>query len=134
MTSNKPYFIRATYDWLVDNNVTPYILIDAFAPGVKLPDACHIDDDNCVLLNVSPDAVSDLKLGITDIVFLASFNQTVHEIHFPVNAVRALYCLDNGQGMYFDEDESYIDEGLPEIEEKPKSPFKLVKKNTDEAQ
>ena len=49
MTSNKPYFIRATYDWLVDNNVTPYILIDAFAPGVKLPDACHIDDDNCVL-------------------------------------------------------------------------------------
>lgn len=131
MTSNKPYFIQATYTWLVDNHVTPYILLDAFAPGVKLPDACHVDDDNCVLLNVSPDAVSELKLGITDIVFLASFNQTVHEVQFPVQAVKAIYCLDNGQGMYFDEDELYVDEGEPEVVEKPKSPFKLVKKNND---
>ncbi|MEE2769703.1 MAG: ClpXP protease specificity-enhancing factor SspB [Pseudomonadota bacterium] len=140
MTSNKPYLIRAMYDWLVANHVTPYILIDAFAPGVNLPDACHVDDDNCVLLNVSPDAVSELKLGITDIVFLASFNQTVYDVQFPVNAVRAIYCLDNGQGMYFDDDESYLDEGeseglpLPDSSKKNKSPFKLVKKNTDEAQ
>ena len=133
MTSNKPYLIRAIYDWLVDNHVTPYCLIDAFAPGVNLPDACHIDDDNCVLLNVSPDAVSDLKLGITDIVFLASFNQTVYEVQFPVAAVKALYCIDNGEGTYFDDDESYIDEGLSEAKEKPNSPFKLVKKNKKNA-
>lgn len=121
------------YNWLTDNHVTPYLLIDAFAPGVNLPDACHIDDDNCVLLNISADAVSDLKLGITDIVFLASFNQTVYEVQLPVHAIKAIYCQDNGQGMYFDDDDLYIDEGedAPEVQKKPSSPFKLVKKNND---
>ena len=131
MTSNKPYFIRATYEWLVDNNVTPYILLDAFYPGVSLPDACQVDDDHCVLLNVSPDAVNELKLGLTDILFLASFNQTVYQVQFPVNAVKAIYCLDNGQGMYFDEEDFVEGEPEPINKEKSTSPFKLVKKTKD---
>lgn len=134
MTSNKPYFIRATYDWLVDNSVTPYILINAFSPGVNLPDACHIDDDHCVLLNISPDAVTDLKLGLTDIVFLASFNQTVHQVQFPVSAVKAIYCLDNDQGMYFDDEEMFDDVTVEPLEEKRESPFKLVKKKKNDTE
>ena len=105
MKSSKPYFIRAVYDWLTDNNATPHLLIDASAPGLKVPDSCEIDDDNQIVLNISFNAVRDLVLGIDDIIFQASFNQVIFEVHIPVYAVKAIYCTENGQGMYFDEEE-----------------------------
>ena len=105
MKSSKPYFIRAVYDWLTDNHVTPHLLIDAGSPGLKVPDACEIDDDNQIVLNISFKAVRDLVLGIDDIIFQASFNHTVHEVQIPVYSIKAIYCTENGQGMYFDDEE-----------------------------
>ena len=37
MSSNRPYLLRAMYDWISDNGLTPYILVDATAPGVDVP-------------------------------------------------------------------------------------------------
>ena len=38
MTSNRPYLLRALYEWINDNNLTPYILVDATQPDVVVLD------------------------------------------------------------------------------------------------
>jgi stringent starvation protein B len=136
MKSSKPYFLEATYRWLIDNHRDPHVLIDAFAPGVMIPDACHVDDDHCVLFNIGPEAVSELVLGDDTVSFLASFNQVVHTINFPLSAVRAIYCVDNGRGMFFDdldEEEWEEDEAFDAPQKSPKkdNPFRLVEKNNE---
>ena len=99
MTSNKPYFIRALYDWILDNNCTPYIVVDATLPYVDVPEE-FITDGN-IILNVLPSAVSNLILGDEWISFSARFSGIVHEINFPVGAVAAIYAQENGEGMGF---------------------------------
>lgn len=136
MKSSKPYFLEATYRWLIDNHRDPHILIDAFAPGVIIPDVCHVDDDHCVLFNIGPDAVNELILGDVTVTFMASFNQVVHNISFPLSAVRAIYCIDNGRGMFFDDlDEEEWEEEASTQESsrasKKDNPFKLVSKNNE---
>lgn len=136
MKSSKPYFLDATYRWLVDNGRDPHVLIDAFAPGVHIPDVCHVDDDHCVLFNIGPEAVDSLSMGDVTVSFLASFNQVIHEISFPLSAVRAIYCIDNGRGMFFDDldEEEWNEDEFEEVEQKPKkvdNPFRIVKKNDE---
>lgn len=99
MTSNKPYFIRALYDWILDNNCTPYIVVDATLPYVDVPEK-FITDGN-IILNVLPSAVSNLILGDEWISFSTRFSGIIHEINFPVGAVAAIYAQENGEGMGF---------------------------------
>ena len=77
---------------VTDNNATPHLLIDASAPGLKVPDSCEIDDDNQIVLNISFNAVRDLVLGIDDIIFQASFNQVIFEVH--------IQCMSKGHMLY----------------------------------
>ena len=60
MTSSRPYVVRALYEWIVENNCTPYILVNAFGEGVEVPQE-HVRDGQ-IVLNISPIAVSDLHL------------------------------------------------------------------------
>lgn len=122
MKSSKPYFIQAIYKWLTDNQTTPHLLIDASAPGLEIPDACEIDDDNQIVMNISFNAVRDLGLGFDDIIFQASFNGNVHEVQIPVSAVKAIYCIENGQGMFFDDEDG--DDPIPQPDDHGKKPKK----------
>lgn len=99
MTSSRPYLIRALYKWIVDNGVTPYILVDAACEGVSVP-AQYIQD-NKIVLNIAPMAVRGLTLGDGEITFNARFSGHPTDICVPTEAVLAIYARENGQGMMF---------------------------------
>ncbi len=97
MSSNRPYLIRAMYEWIGDNDMSPYLLVDASIPGVQVPpDAIR---DGKVVLNVAARAVSQLDLGNHMISFLARFGGVSRSIEIPVTAVQAIYAQETGQGM-----------------------------------
>jgi len=102
MTSSRPYLIRALYQWIVDNGVTPYILVDAGYAGVNVPD--QYIQDNKIVLNIAPMAVRSLTLGDQEISFNARFGGHPTDIHVPTEAVLAIYARENGQGMMFNEE------------------------------
>jgi stringent starvation protein B len=105
MTSNKPYLIRAFYDWIVDNELTPYILVDAAYPGVQVPKE-HIRHER-IVLNISPSATRGLLLENDRIVFTARFSGQTEQIFVLPNAVLEIYAKENGRGIAFaiEEDE-----------------------------
>ena len=104
MTSNRPYLLRAVYDWISDNELTPYILVDAAQPGVRVP--AHTIRDGRLVLNLAMRAVSNLELGNERICCLARFGGVSHAIDVPVEAVMAIYAHENGQGMMFPREEA----------------------------
>lgn len=103
MSSNRPYLLRAIYDWITDNNLTPYILVDAAREGVRVPP--QVVKNGQVVLNLAMRAVANLDLGNEWISFQARFSGVSHSILIPVHAVLALYAQENGQGMMFPADE-----------------------------
>lgn len=103
MNSTKPYLIRAFYEWIVDNNCTPYIVVNADSDGVSVPP--QYVDNGQIILNISMNAASNLKLDNEEITFSARFAGVVYEIIIPVKAVLAIYARENGRGMVFAEEE-----------------------------
>jgi len=99
MTSNRPYLLRALWDWISDNELTPYLLVDARPPGVRVPPFAIRDGQ--VVLNVAMRAVADLELGNDCVRFKARFGGVGHVVEVPVGAVLAIYAQENGQGMMF---------------------------------
>jgi stringent starvation protein B len=99
MTSNRPYLLRAIYDWISDNDLTPYVLVDAGFEGVRVPPQAV--NDGQVVLNLAMQAVADLDLGNEQVRFKARFGGASHAVMFPVGAVLAIYAQENGQGMMF---------------------------------
>lgn len=104
MTSNRPYLLRAVYDWISDNNLTPYILVDATVKGVQVPP--QVIKDGQVVLNLAMRAVANLDLGNEWVSFQARFSGASQSINIPVQAVLALYAQENGQGMMFPAEEN----------------------------
>ena len=103
MTSSRPYLIRAIYDWLLDNNLTPYVMVDAMMPDVLVPQ--EFVKDGKIILNIAPSAVGSLSLGNHVVEFKARFSGIPHEIYVPIMAVQAIYSYENGRGMVFNEDD-----------------------------
>lgn len=108
MLSNKPYLIRAFYEWIVDNSCTPFIVINAGYPRCNVPED-YVENGE-ITLNISPSAIRDLKLGNDFVEFRASFSGVVHIVSAPVKSVLAIYAQENQQGMFFDYEEN-SDEG-----------------------
>ena len=104
MTSSRPYLIRALYDWIIDNGLTPYLLVDAAREGVQAP-TDFADEAGRLVLNISPRAVRGLDLGQADICFNARFGGTPWDVSLPTAAVIAIYARENGQGMMFSDDD-----------------------------
>ncbi len=103
MTTNRPYLLRAIYDWISDNNLTPYVLVDAGFAGVRVPP--QVVKNGQVVLNLAMRAVANLDLGNEWISFQARFSGVSQAIQIPVQAVLALYAQENGQGMMFPAEE-----------------------------
>lgn len=102
MTSSRPYIIRALYEWIVENECTPYILVNAFEDGVEVPQE-HVKDGQ-IILNISPVAVQDLNLGNEGIDFEGRFAGIPKRVMVPMPAILGIYAKENGQGMIFDPD------------------------------
>jgi len=103
MTSLKPYLIRSLYEWIVDNDMTPYLLVNAAHPDAVLPEA--FIENNQIVLNIRPAAVQNLLLGDDDVEFNARFSGRPMHVIAPVSAILAVYAQENGQGMVFDPSE-----------------------------
>jgi len=97
-SSTRPYLIRALYEWCTDNGLTPFIavLVDE---RVSVPNEYVKDGE--IVLNISFDATSALKLGNELIEFKGRFGGVARDILVPVDHVLAIYARENGQGMAF---------------------------------
>ncbi len=101
MTSSRPYLIRALYEWIVDNNFTPYMLVETTSDEVEVPRS--FVENGRIILNISPEATHSLVLGNDAVTFNARFSGTAMDVNVPVASVIAIYARENGQGMMFGE-------------------------------
>ncbi|WP_443190125.1 ClpXP protease specificity-enhancing factor [Pseudomonas indica] len=100
MKSSRPYLVRALYEWIVDNDCTPHLLVNAEFPGVQVPPG--FASDGQIVLNVSPSAVRHLHMDNEAVSFEGRFGGIAHSLYIPTSAVLAIYARESGQGMVFD--------------------------------
>lgn len=122
LTSSQPYLLRAIYEWIVDNSLTPYILVDASNDDVQVPR--QFVENGKIVLNIAPRAVNNLQLSNEQVLFDARFSGQPMQVMLPMSAVLAIYAKENGQGMVFNESNE-PPEPEPEGPDKPK--LRLVK-------
>ena len=127
MTSSRPYLIRALHEWVLDNDMTPYLLVDATREGVDVPPQSV--QDGKIILNISPSAVQGLSLGNECVEFNARFGGIPTHVSVPTAAVLAIYARENGRGMVFAEEEEGDDNppGGPDGEPPRRPSLKVVK-------
>jgi stringent starvation protein B len=121
MTPNQPYLLRAFYDWIIDNGLTPYMVVDVNFPHVQVP--TQFVNDGQIVLNVSPSACVGFKMDAEWIEFQARFSGKPMTVSFPCCAVGAIYAKENGAGSVFT-----VPETEPPQQPKKNEPDKPTKK------
>lgn len=126
MSSNKPYLVKAFYEWISDNDLTPYIMVDINVHGVLVP--MNYVADGQIVLNIASSAVGTIALGEKTIEFSARFGGKLEHITVPYGAVGAIYAKENGAGtsLPIEHPEEGEHEVIEEEPEKPKSPLSSV--------
>ncbi|MBC7751935.1 MAG: ClpXP protease specificity-enhancing factor [Candidatus Saccharibacteria bacterium] len=103
ITPTRPYLVRAIYEWINDNLLTPYLLINAEEKGTFVPQQ-YIKDGQ-IVLNIAPHAVNQLIMDNDAIGFSARFGGVPQQVYVPMRAILGLYARENGQGLFFDASE-----------------------------
>jgi stringent starvation protein B len=125
MTPNQPYLVRAFFDWIIDNDLTPYMVIDVNYPNVQVP--TQFVDNGQIVLNLSPNACVNFKMDLEWIEFQARFSGQPMTVSFPIVAVSAIYAKENGAGTVFTVPEHPVDSDLPlQAEPIKKAPLSTV--------
>ncbi len=122
MTSSRPYLIRALYEWIIDNDMTPHMLVNAQIEGVEVPSE-HVHEGR-IVLNTNPSAVQDMQIGNGVVEFSARFGGIARLVRVPTGAIMAIYAKENGKGMAFGDDQDG-DEPPPDPQKRPT--LKIVK-------
>ena len=127
MTPQRPYLLRALYQWLVDNDDVPYVMVDATSEGVVVPTE-HVKDGQ-IVLNLGPAAVRDLVMEQDYVMCSSRFGGRAFELVLPMVSISAIYGRDTRQGMVFPDEEFASDrpsadadaqgEGLEDSSDKP---------------
>ncbi len=125
MTPLKPYLIRSIYEWIIDNNLTPHLLVDAENTSAILP--TEFIEDGKIVLNIRPEAIQGLSLGNGEIEFNARFSGKPMHIVTPITAVLAIYAKENGKGMIFDQEDNDGDEPPPVKKPSTRPNLRIVK-------
>ncbi len=126
MTSSRPYLLRALYEWITDNNMTPYILVDAEQEGVIVP--ADFVEKGKIVLNISLNAVQNLSMGNELVELSARFHGESMTVSVPVVAILAIYAQENGKGMVFnEEDDDAPPPETPEEDKNAKPRLRIVK-------
>ncbi|OVY67619.1 ClpXP protease specificity-enhancing factor [Yersinia pestis subsp. microtus bv. Altaica] len=105
MSPRRPYLLRAFYEWLIDNQLTPHLVVDVTRPGVSVP--MEFARDGQIVLNVAPRAVGNLELSNDDVRFNARFGGVPRQVTVPIAAVMAIYARENGSGTMFEPEAAY---------------------------
>ena len=124
MTSSKPYLVRALYEWILDNDTTPYILVDTSSEQVLIPSG--IASDGKVVLNLAPAAIQNLEMTNEYVSFSARFNGVAEDLYCPLSSLMAIYARENGEGMMFPPEESDDPAEPSSQDDKPKGPILTV--------
>lgn len=117
MASNRPYLLRALNEWINDNGMTPYLLVDAGREGVQVPQS--VVKDGRVVLNIAPRAVAQLVIDNREVRFMARFGGVSQSVIVPVGAVLAIYAQETGQGMMLPEDGAQLPDESPDPSPSP---------------
>jgi len=131
MTPSRPYLVRALNEWILDNEMTPYLVVDAGLQGVQVPQ--EFVTDGQIVLNICPSAVVGLSIDNEAVEFSARFGGVPMQVYVPFTAIMAIYAKENGQGMVFGAEPGApelpgSDKPAPEKKEKSKKPsLKVVK-------
>lgn len=102
-TPTRPYMVRALYQWIEDNTLTPYLMVDATADNIQIPRE-HVQDGR-IVLNIASRATGNMTMANDYIHFSARFGGVSQEIWVPLQAVIGIYAKENSQGMFFDPNE-----------------------------
>ena len=103
LTPRRPYLLRAFYEWLLDNQLTPHLVVDVTLQDVQVP--MEYARDGQIVLNIAPRAVGNLELANDEVRFNARFGGVPRQVSVPLAAVLAIYARENGQGLFFDPEE-----------------------------
>lgn len=125
MTRLRPYLIRAVYDWILDNSLTPFLLVNAEDPHAHVPTA-YVQEGR-ITLNLRPEAVQNLFMGDRAIEFQARFGGKPTGVRVPISAILALYAKENGRGMVFEPEPDEENDEPPEQPPEPPTPIKKDK-------
>ena len=127
ITPTRPYMVRALYQWIEDNEFTPYLMVDATVDNVQIPRE-HVQDGR-IVLNIASRATGNMSMENDYIHFSARFGGVSQEIWVPLIAVLGIYAKENSQGMFFDpneyddyqpEDDSVMSPKITTVAPKPK--------------
>lgn len=100
MSPKEPYLIRAFHEWILDNDCTPYLVVDSRQANVMVPEQ-FIQPDGQITLNISPGATGNLVIGNEAIEFNARFSGVPHHLYIPCSAVLAIFAKETGEGTGF---------------------------------
>lgn len=119
LSPRRPYLLRAFYEWLLDNQLTPHLVVDVTLPGVHVP--MEYARDGQIVLNIAPRAVGNLELANTEVHFNARFGGVPRQVCVPMAAVLAIYARENGAGTMFEPEASY-DDGAESLNDDGQAP------------
>ncbi|QZN96170.1 ClpXP protease specificity-enhancing factor [Symbiopectobacterium purcellii] len=105
LSPRRPYLLRAFYDWLLDNQLTPHLVVDVSLPGVMVP--MEFARDGQIVLNIAQRAVGGLELADDSVRFNARFGGVPRQVYVPMAAVLAIYARENGAGTMFEPEPAY---------------------------
>ena len=106
MTPKRPYILRALYEWLIDNELTPHIVVDAEWPYIQVPQ--QYVQDGQIVLNIAPGALQGLQMGNEEVRFFARFQGKEQRVLIPMGALLAIYAKEDGAGTIFEPEEAYL--------------------------
>ncbi|KGK42029.1 hypothetical protein LH51_10000 [Nitrincola sp. A-D6] len=118
MTPSRSYLLSALHQWITDNDLTPYLAVDARVQGVMVPEQFTLDDQ--LVLNISYSAVQQLNIDQDGVSFNARFGGVPMNVFIPLAAALAIYAKENGQGMGFGMEPGAED--LMQLAEQPPEP------------
>jgi stringent starvation protein B len=106
ITPNRPYLLRAYYEWLMDNHLTPHVVVDAFVNGTQVPQ--QFVKDGQIVLNIATGAVANLQMSNEAVEFNARFGGVPQNVFLPMASIVAIYARENGAGTVFDMEDAYM--------------------------
>nr|WP_272667024.1 ClpXP protease specificity-enhancing factor [Providencia sp. PROV069] len=118
MSPRRPYLLRAHYEWLLDNDMTPHLVVDVTVPAVNVP--MEFARDGQIALNVAPRAVGNFEITNEEVRFNARFGGIPRQVYVPMAAIMAVYARENGAGMMFEPEAAYdaeLSAGFEQVEE-----------------
>ena len=120
MLVQRPYLLRAFYDWIVDSECTPHVIVNAMLPGVEVPQ--QFVEDGKIVLNIAPLSVMQFSMDSDALSFNARFSGIPMQVYVPLCAIEGIYARENGAGTIFPEEPIYQDaEDIADEEPKPPS-------------